>query len=160
MGCGEYAVNQVLVGLHRVGIIGLQKACDAVASSGLNDREEIVDALLHELKAENFVTAGILDEYRTALWREYLRRQGRDFSEFFSSLRVTVRGRPGEARDELVGLCRSVLADFELQPELDLDSTVAGDDEPELVIGDATVARGIPTRKALKGNIRRRLSDW
>ena len=133
MGCGNYALNQVLVGLHRVGIIGLRRACDAVASLGLKDREEIVDALLRELEAENFVSAGILEDYRTALWREYLRRQNRDFSEFFSSLRVTVRGRPGEARDELVSLCRSVLADFELQPDLNLDSTVADEDDPELV---------------------------
>ena len=160
MGCGDYAVNQVLVGLHRVGIIGLRKACDAVASSGLQDREEIVDALLEELEGENFVTAGIIEDYRTALWREYLRRQGHDFSEFFSSLQVIVRGRPGDARDELVRLCSSVLADFELRPDLDLEATATDGDEPELIIGGATVARGIPTRKALKGNIRRRLSDW
>ena len=58
------------------------------------------------------------------------------------------------------GEVATVLADFELQPELDLDSDVGNGDDPELVIGDATVVRGVPTRKTLKGNIRRRLSDW
>lgn len=160
MGCGDYAVNQVLVGLHRVGIIGLRQACEVVAGSGLHDREQIVDALLGELEAENFISEGFREDYRIALWREYLRRQGRDFSEFYSSLAVTVRGPSGEARDQLVDLCRSVLADFELQPELDFDAAEADNAEPELVIGDTIVARGVPTRKALKGNIRRRLSDW
>jgi hypothetical protein len=53
-----------------------------------------------------------------------------------------------------------VLADFELQPELEFEHVDGDEGEPELIIGDATVARGVPTRKTLKGNIRRRLSDW
>jgi hypothetical protein len=160
MGCGDYAVNQVLVGLHRVGIVGLRQACDKVASFGLQDREEIVNALLGELTAENYVNEGILELYRTALWREYLRRQGSEFDEFFSSLLVTVRGQPGEERDKLVDLCRSVLADFELRPEVEFDPVVEDDSRPELVIGDTTLTRGVPSRKALKRNVRRRLSDW
>ena len=160
MRCGNYAVSQVLVGLHRVGIIGLRQACDKVASSGLEDREEIVDALLAELEAENYVNEGFLELYRTALWREYLRWQGHNIDEYFSSLQVTVRGRPGEERDQLVNLCRSVLADFELRPEIEFEPVVDDDSEVELEIGDTTVTRGIPSRKALKRNVRRRLSDW
>jgi len=149
-----------MVGLHRVGIVGLRQACAKVAAIGLEARHQIVDALLEELATENFIPHDQLDEYRTALWREYLRSVGRDFSEFFSQIEITVRGEPGEDRGRLVQLCTSVLAEFELRPIVALAS--AGDDgpNPQLVIGGATVTRGLPTRKVLKANLRRRLSDW
>ena len=160
MRCRDYAVQQVLVGLHRVGIVGLRQACAKVAESGLGDRETIVDALLHELAIDNYITDGQLADYRTALWREYLRSLGRDFSEHLSRIRVIVRGDPGDERDRLIDLCRSVLADFELQPDLEMAPADEHDGQPELIIGDSSVARGLPSRKVLKATIRRRLSDW
>jgi len=160
MGCGQYAAPQVLIGLYRVGIVGLRKACSTVAAAGRGDREEVVDALLEELSPENYIADDLRDAYRTALWREYLRATGGDFSEFFSRIEVTVRGGPGKDRDRLIELCRSVLADFELQPDIEL--APAGDDgpNPQLVIGDDVVARGLPSRRVLKATIRHRLSDW
>lgn len=160
MGCGDYAVQQVLIGLHRVGIVGLRQACSKVADADLDDREAIVDALLDELRADNYVVDEQLEDYRTALWREYLRFRGLDFSAHFSVLEVVVRGETGEDRDRLVELCRSVLAEFELQPELELQATADDDPRPELLIGDTTVVRGLPSGKELKTTIRRRLSDW
>jgi len=160
MRCGSYAVSQVLVGLHRVGLVGLRQACAKVAATGLTDREEIVDLLLAELAADNFIPEGQQDDYRTALWREYLRSVGEDFSEFFSEIEVTLRGEEGEVRDRLADLCASVLADFEVRPAVEFE---AADDEgpyPQLVIGDSVVASGLPSRKVLKSIIRHRLSDW
>jgi hypothetical protein len=160
MRCGSYAVSQVLVGLHRVGIVGLRQACEKVGSRGLTEREQIVDFLLAELTADNFIPGAQQEEYRTALWREYLRFMSEDFSEFFSRIEVTVRGEQGEDRERLAGLCVSVLADFELKPSLEF---AGADDEgpnPQLVIGGTTVARGLPSRKSLKAIVRQRLSDW
>jgi hypothetical protein len=160
MRCGDYAVSQVLVGLHRVGVVGLRQACAKIAASGLVEREEIVDALLEELAADNFIIDSQIEAYRIALWREYLRSQGRELSEFFSRIEVTVRGNAGEDRDRLIELFRSVLAEFELQPDLDLAAPVDDGSAPQIVIGDTTVATGFPTRRALKTTIRQRLSDW
>lgn len=160
MGCGDYAVQQVLVGLHRVGIVGLRQACAKIADSGPDEPEAVVDALLEELRADNYVEDEQFEDYRTALWREYLRFLGRDFSAHFSTIHVVVRGDADEARDRLVELCRSVLADFELRPDLELQSAGDDDPRPELLIGDSPVARGLPSRKELKATIRRRLSDW
>lgn len=160
MRCGSFAVSQVLVGLHRVGIVGLHQACEKVSTVGLGGREEIVDFLRSELAADNFFPEGQEEAYRTALWREYLRFRGEDFSEFFSEIEVTVRGEPGEDRDRLADLCASVLAEFELRPVLEL---VAADEEgpnPQLVIGGETVTRGLPSRRSLKATVRQRLSDW
>lgn len=161
MRCGSYSVSQVLVGLHRVGIVGLRQACEKVAAVGLAGRQEIVDFLLSELGADNFIPVGQEEAFRTALWREYLRFVGVDFSEFFSEIEVTVGGEPGENRDSLVERCTLVLAEFELRPVVDLaGANQGGGPDPELVIGGTTVARGLPSRKSLRATIRQRLSDW
>ena len=160
MRCGSYAVSQVLVELHRVGIVGLRQACEKVAAGGLAAREEIVDFLRAELAADNFIPEGQQEAYRTALWREYLRFMGEDFSEFFSEIEVTVRGEPGEDRDRLAALCASVLADFELRPVTEFADADEEGPNPQLVIGGTTVARGLPSRKSLKATVRHRLSDW
>ena len=160
MRCGSYAVSQVLVGLHRVGLVGLRQACEKVAASALAAREEIVDFLLADLAADNFIPEGQREAYRTALWREYLRSVGEDFSEFFSEIPVTVSGEPGEDRDRLAGLCTSVLADFELRPVAEYADADKEGPNPQLDIGGTTIARGLPSRKSLKATVRHRLSDW
>jgi hypothetical protein len=158
--CGSYAISQVLVGLHRIGIVGLRQACEKVVAAGLTCREEIVDYLEAELVADNFIPEAQEEAYHTALWREYLRFVGEVFSEFFSEIPVTVRGEPGEDRDRLVDLCVSVLADFELQPVTEFADADEEGPNPQLVIGGTTVTRGLPSRKSLKATIRHRLSDW
>ena len=160
MRCGSYAVSQVLVGLHRVGVVGLRQACEKVVAAGLAGREEIVNCLQAELAADNFIPEAQEEAYHTALWREYLRSVGEDFSEYFSEIEVTVRGEPGEDRDRLVNLCVSVLADFELQPVTEFADADEEGPNPQLVIGDTIVARGLPSRKSLKATVRHRLSDW
>ncbi len=153
-------MSQVLVGLHRVGIVGLRQACKAAVEADLGDREEIVAFLRAQLAADNYIPSGQEELYRGALWREYLRSVGEDFSGFFSEVEVVVRGEPGEDRDRLAGLCVEVLAEFELQPVVEF---VVADDEgpsPQLEIGGATIACGLPSRKSLKATVRHRLSDW
>mgnify|MGYP000093123876 CR=1 FL=1 len=61
----------------------------------------------------------------------------------FSTIRVTVRGEPGDERDRLIELCRSVLADFELQPDVELAPAAGIDRATELIIGDTQVAHGL-----------------
>ena len=160
MRCGSYAVSQVLVGLHRVGIVGLHQACEKVSAAGLSGREEVVDFLLAELAADNFIPKGQEEAHRTALWREHLRFLGKDFSEFFSEIEVTINGEPGEDRDRLAVLCTSVLADFELRPVLTFADADEEGPNPQLVIGDTTVVRGLPSERSLKAIVKQRLSDW
>ena len=160
MRCGSFSVSQVLVGLHRVGIVGLQQAFERVSTVGLHGRDADVDSLLAELAADNFIPAGQEEAYRTALWREYLRFLGKDFSEFLSQIEVTVRGEPGEDRDDLVELFISVLAEFERRPVIAFAEAGDAEPTPQLVIGEETVARGVPSRRSLKAIIRQRLSDW
>ena len=153
-------MSQILVGLHRVGIVGLNQACEKAVSAGLTQRSEIVDFLQTELVADNYIPEEQEEAYRVALWREYLRFSGRDFSEFFSEIEVTIRGGQGEDRDHLADLCKLVFAVFELRPRIEFAEAEAKEPDPQLVIGGETVASGRPSRKSLETTIRQRLSHW
>jgi hypothetical protein len=153
-------VTQILVGLHQVGVVGLWPALDAAASSGLSDREEIVDLLMAALAADNYVPTGLVEDYRVALWREYLRHRGEDFSEFFSKVDVTVRGGPGENRDRFVDLTRSVFAEFELAPIIEFDGVGGDDQTPRLLIDDHEVVAGLTSRDRFRTAVRKSFSHW
>lgn len=160
MRCRSFSVSQVLVGIHRVGIVGLRQACEKVSGAGLAGRAEVVNFLFEELAAENFIPEPQVANYRIALWREYLRFVGEDFSEYFSEIPVTVRGEPGEDRDRLVDVCTAVLAEFELRPVVAFASAAEEGPNPQLLVGGTMVARGVPSRRSLRATVRQRLSDW
>ena len=90
MGCASFGVTQVLVGLHRVGVVGLDDALKRAEASGLEDREAKIDLMVEELKSDNFMPPGQTAAFRRALWREYLRRRNEDFSDYLSEAEVTV----------------------------------------------------------------------
>jgi len=160
MGCKSFGISQVLIGLHRVGIAGLGDALQKAATSGLRDRDAIVACLLESLKDDNFIPESQLEDYRTALWREYLRQQRQDFSEFYSKAEVVVRGAPGAELDAFLRLAVSVFADFELRPVFSLAPPHPGERNPQLIVGEETIVRGLPDRSAFKNAVRRSLSDW
>lgn len=162
MQCGDHhGVDEFLVGLHRVGVIGLPDALERAVESGLEKREAIVDLLLEQLSAENFVPDSQLEPYRIALWREYLKHRGRDASEYFSEIEVTVRGEPGEGRDGLVEALLSVLGRFDLRPEITFAAPEPGGPDPELWIAGESVFRGAPrNRWSFEAAIRKSLSGW
>jgi hypothetical protein len=149
-----------MVGLHRVGVVGLGRALEAVDDAGLTEREAIVDLLMDALASDNYVPASQLEAYRTAMWREYLRFKGRDFREFYSEVTVTIRGEPGEDRERFVELTRSALGDFELAPTIEFDSETGEGPEPQLAIGDHTLVAGLRGRDRFKAAVRQSLSDW
>jgi hypothetical protein len=138
MRCSSFAVSQILVGLYRVGIVGLHDALKDAERSGLVAR----------------------DDYDLALWREYLRHRGADFRDFFSQVQVTVRGEPSEERDRLVAMATSILAEFELKPEFRFEPCKSGETGVRLLIGDHEIVRGCPTADRFKLAVRKSLSDW
>ena len=160
MGCKGFGVDMILVGLYSVGIVGL---CDAFAKadeSGVTDPEATLGLLVDSLRADNYVPDAQVDAFRTAIWREYLRYRGEDFTEFFSEVDVTVRGDAGEARDRFVELTHSVLGDFELRPVITVESEDTPDSRPELIINDETVVRGSQSRASFKTAVRKSISHW
>lgn len=156
----DHSVTQVLVGLHRVGMVGLHDALEAADASGLEGREALVDLVARELAANNYVPDGQAEAFRTAVWRELLRHRGQDCSAFFSPVEVTVRGAPGPVRERFVDMLRSALAELELRPVVAFEDPVGEGPSPQLLIRSEVVSRGLPTPQNLRQALRKTLSDW
>jgi hypothetical protein len=153
-------VVQILVGLKKVGIAGLRSALKKAAASGLTEPQAIVDLLWETLEADNYFPEGQAERYCRALWREFLRHQGKEFTAFYSEIPVTVRGEPGPPRDRFVELLGAVLGEFELRPVVTYHPASADGPNPQLVVNGETVVRGAVNRRRLKGAIHRSISDW
>ena len=156
----DHTVTQVLVGLHRVGIVGLHEALRKAGEGGSTERDAIVDQAMAHLSRHNYIHDAQVDDYRIAVWREYLRGRGEDFSAFYSEVPVTVRGEAGDELDRFIGLVRVVLAELELRPMLTVTPAFGGETNPRLAIGGATIVRGMPSYRALKQAVRQSLSEW
>lgn len=160
MGCRSFGVNTVLVGLHRVGLVGLEEALRKAAESGLEDREELTRLLLDTLTAENYVPEAQREAFGLALWREYLRYRGEDFSEFLSEIEVTVKGGEDERREAFVETLGSVFREIELKPAIAFAPPADPGPNPQLVINDEVIVRGMQSRQAFKTAVRRSITDW
>lgn len=160
MGCGSFGVTQILVGLHRVGVVGLKQALQQIEGLNLDARDEIVDRLLKLLAVDNLIPDRMIEDYRTALWREFLRRKGEDLSPFYSRVALRVCGSPGERRDDFVELLTSVFGDFELRPVYEFDSANVEGPSPQVMHGEHLIVAGQKTRERLKAAVRRSFSDW
>jgi hypothetical protein len=150
----------MMVGLHRVGVVGLRKALEQADASGLGSRDDIVDLMMELLAVDNYIPDRQKDEYRLALWREFLRYRGEEFRDFFSQVAVTVRGEPGAERDRLVKAAEHAFASFELKPVFLFEPPEEGGPRFELLIGQHSVVQGSPSGEHLKSAVRKSLSHW
>ena len=160
MRCKDTSVRPVMIGLHRVGIVGLHDAIGLAAGAGREQREAIVDLILENLRADNYIPDDQVADYRTALWREYLRHRGEDITGLYTAVPVVVRGEAGEQRDRFVELVRTAMALFELRPAIEFAPPAGEGPNPQLVIDDAVVARGPQSWRGMEKAVRQSLSDW
>lgn len=160
MRCSNTGSDTILVGLHRVGLVGLRAALEKADGAGLEDRDAILDLLIETLAADNYIPESQLEPFRVAIWREYLRRKGEDIRPFYSEIEVTVAGPPGGDRDQFVGMMRSVFGDFELKPVIAFAQGGEGGADPRLVIDDETIVRGLQSRRSFKSAVHKSISDW
>jgi hypothetical protein len=158
--CGSFGVTPVMIGLHRIGVVGLDKALQQVDQAGLEGREAELARLMEILAADNYIPESQREAFRTAIRRELLRHRGEDFSDFFSPAEVIVRGDPGEERDRFVAMLESVFADFELRPVVTFAPAPRDGPGPELAIGDHAIVSGAVSRDRFKRAVRTSLSDW
>jgi hypothetical protein len=161
MGCGSFGVTPVLVGRHRIGMVGLPEALKMVDASGLEDRERIVDLMMETLAPDNFILDSQVADFRVALWREYLKHKGRDASDFYSEIEVTVRGEDGETLDRFAAELRAVFAGFDLKPSIVRQPPGPDGPNPQLVIEDETIVAGLPANRwSFESAVRKSFSDW
>lgn len=160
MSCGSFGVTQVLIGLHRLGLVGLRDALEDAASSGLEDREALLDRIVGTLVPQNYIPDPESAALRRALWREYLRARGEDFREFFSEIDVTILGEPGAVRDRFEAMTRLVLGRFELSPRIAFAPPSEEGPQPQLAIDDRVIVRGLVAQGAFENAVRKSISDW
>ncbi len=158
---GQFGVTPVLVGLHRIGVVGLAEALEHAEQSGLGEREQIVDLILEQLATENYIPEHETADYRIAVWRELLRRRGEDPSEFYSEIAVTVCDEPGAQRDRFVGMLREIFGEFDLRPAITYEAASPEGPNPRLLIEGEVIFAGFPrNRWSLESSIRKSFSDW
>lgn len=160
MGCGTFGVTQVMIGLHRVGFVGLQQALKDLDAENLEGRDEVVSWLRQRLAHDNFFPDNEAEAYEQALWREVLRHRGQDFSEYLPTVEVTVSGDAGERRDRFADQVRRVFSEFELRAEIRFSDCRDGGLQPVLTYGDHEILRGLASRQATRLAIRKSFSGW
>jgi hypothetical protein len=153
-------VERVLVGLHRVGLVGLRDALATVAAEGVIEREAVVDRLLGILAADNYLPEPPSPDLRLALWREFERFRGRPVAHLYPEVDVELRGPRGPRGDRLVALLTDVLAEFELRPSVHWTPPAPDQRDLVLVARDEVVTEGLPSRVRLKAALRKIVSDW
>ncbi len=160
MHCKTWGVTPVLVGLQGVGVVNLTPALTKTAASDLTEREEIIDHLLELLSADNYIPNRQDEPYRRAIYREYLRHQQQDYSEYLNEVDVIVRGAPGDDRDAFVEATISVFRAHDLKPSFTFEPPNEEGRNPELLIRDMPIIAGKPTRKMFDKAVRKSFTDW
>ena len=150
-------VVQVLIGLQRIGLAGLWEVIKEAESSGLTDRDELLDHMMAALAELKDRPESSTEEDRRAVWREYLRSRGEDYSGFLSEIQVAVRG---EAEKVYLADLDAVFAEHDLKPVVSLETAEPGAPSPELVIDGETVIAGPASRQRLRRAIQKQISDW
>jgi len=154
------SVSQVLVGLSRVGLVGLRPALERADASGIEDRDAIIELLMETLAERNYISADSTDAYRLALWREFLRHRGEDIRHLYSEIEVTVRAAPGRELDLFCDTLVEVFAKHELKPAITVEPPDAGGPSPQLWIGDRLIVAGTTDSGAIARHVAKQISDW
>jgi len=160
VGCGPKGVSKILIGLDRVGIVGLEAACEQAAASGREGREEIVALLLAAIGRANYVPPVSEEDYRKALWREYLRHRGEDIRHLYSEIEVVLGADEAEERERLAAVVTAALAEHELQPLWRHEAPDPSRPAPQVAIAGQPVAAGPLSDAALRRAIKARMDDW
>lgn len=154
------SVTQILIGLQRVGLVGLEAAIEKAQAAGLEDRESLLDVMIEVLAPLNYIPPAAMQDYRQAVWREYLRYRGEDIRDFYSEIEVEVRGEPGAELDRFVETLTSVLGEHELKPVVDYQLPSSPSNLPELLIAGQAVVAGTTQRAVIRKAIGRQIGDW
>jgi small redox-active disulfide protein 2 len=155
----EPEVTQIMVGGHRVGIIGLKPVLEAAARelAGRPD-SEVKDALLARLERSNYIAPGARAEYAAAFFREYKRSIGEPLPEDPSGpIQIKVLGPGCPSCDKLERDLMAVMAEMDLPADLEHVRDVKEIacygvmGNPALVINGKVVAAGrVPSKTQLK----------
>jgi len=153
-------VTQVLVGLRRIGIVGLRESLKRVEADGVTERAEVVDLMLETLSRLNYIPSHVEDDYRQALWREYMRHLGEDIRDLYSEIDVVVRGEEGDELDRFLWALRLAFGEHELKPAVTMEPPDPGGRNPQMLIEGELVLAGATRERDVERAVRGQISDW
>ena len=155
----EYEITQISVGGHRVGIIGLKPALEAVAGEFAGRPEvEIKAALMEKLGKANYIVPSASAAYEAAFLREYKKYVGEPMPEDPAGpIQIKVLGPGCPSCDKLEQDLMAVMSELNLSADLDHVRDVKEIacygvmGSPALVINGKVVAVGrVPSKAQLK----------
>jgi len=155
----EYEITQISVGGHRVGIIGLKPAMEAVAGEFAGRPEvEIKAALMEKLGKANYIVPSASAAYEAAFLREYKKYVGEPMPEDPAGpIQIKVLGPGCPSCDKLEQDLMAVMSELNLSADLDHVRDVKEIacygvmGNPALVIDGKVVAVGrVPSKSQLK----------
>jgi small redox-active disulfide protein 2 len=154
-------IRQIMIGGHRIGLVGLDEAFERIRSQEFAGDEGLAGALLDLVAATNYIPESSRDAYKQALLREYRIARGDTVEEVAghetrADLEVRVYG-PGCANCErLAAETISALAalgldaDFEHVRDIDRVAAIGQVGLPALAIDGKIVAAGrVPSRERI-----------
>jgi len=153
------STDTVLIGLRRVGLVGLREALRKLDEEPRLEEDAAVERLLEVLRRRNYIPEEHEEAYRRALGRELRRSRGGDLRPLFEEIAVTIRGAEGADRSRLLEDLGAILAELELRPALSFEPAGPGEN-PQVVIGGEVIHRGPGPRPRLRTAVERTLSDW
>lgn len=154
------SVSQVLLGLDRIGLVGLERTFQEADESRLTEREELVSLMMEALSKQNYIPSASHDKYRHALWREYLRHRGEDIRDLYSEIEVVIRSEPGPELDRFLETVVEVFAKYELKPVIELEPPDPLGPNPQLRIREKLVVAGTTDPERIGRAVGRQISDW
>jgi hypothetical protein len=157
---GMASVTQVLVGLRRIGIVGLRESLKAVEAAGATERDEVVDVMLETLSGLNYIPSHVQGDYREALWREYKRHRGEDIRDLYSEIEIVVRGEPGADLDRFLRALRNSFGEHELKPAVTIEEPDPSGRNPQMLIDGEVVLAGTARERDVERAVRAQISDW
>jgi small redox-active disulfide protein 2 len=155
----EYEITQISVGGHRVGIIGLKPAMEAVAGEFAGRPEvEIKAALMEKLGKANYIVPSASAAYEAAFLREYKKYVGEPMPEDPAGpIQIKVLGPGCPSCNKLEQDLMAVMSELNLSADLDHVRDVKEIacygvmGSPALVINGKVVAVGrVPSKSQLK----------
>ena len=117
----EKEVTTIMVGNHKVGIIGLSQVIEAVSETfAQKDDDEVQVELLSRLSRKNYIPDSVKDGYGRAFLREFRKFLGHPYAKDNSdTLEIKVLG-PGCAQcDRLEMEIREIIAEIDLAADLE-----------------------------------------
>ncbi|MFH1983730.1 MAG: thioredoxin family protein [Pseudomonadota bacterium] len=155
----EKPVTQIQIGAHRVGLVGLMEAFEAIALDDTDRSDAVIaHALIERLSRENYIPAHVHTGYGAALVREFRRYLGQAVAETEPEvISVRVLG-PGCAQcDRLMADVVAVLSELNLPADVEHVrdmKAIAGYGVmgvPALVVDNRVLfSGGSPPRQALR----------